>query len=76
MSVSSDKSFFWRIQQRIDNKLFNIGKGKYARLLKLARKPTREEYIKVVDITGLGIILVGLTGFGIYLLLSVVLNIP
>ncbi|NPA74874.1 MAG: protein translocase SEC61 complex subunit gamma [Euryarchaeota archaeon] len=64
------------IQRKIEQKFSRIGKGKYSRILKMSRKPTREEYAKVVTITGLGIIAIGGIGFLIYLLLQVYLKIP
>ncbi len=63
-------------QRKIEQKFSRIGKGKYSRILKMARKPTREEYSKVITITGLGIIAVGGVGFLIYLILQVYLKIP
>jgi protein transport protein SEC61 subunit gamma-like protein len=38
------------------------------RLLQVARKPDRDEYIRVAKITGLGILLIGGLGFLIMLL--------
>ncbi len=38
------------------------------RVLKLARKPRKQEFINVAKITGLGIIVVGLLGFLIKLI--------
>ncbi len=64
------------VQRNIERKFSRIGKGKYSRILKMARKPTRDEYSKVVTITGLGIILVGGVGFAIYMILQVYLKIP
>ena len=64
------------IQRNIEKRFSRIGKGKYSRILKMARKPTRDEYTKVITITGLGIILIGGVGFAIYLILSVYLKIP
>ncbi len=63
-------------QRKIEEKFSRIGKGKYSRIFKMARKPTHDEYMKVVTITGLGIILVGGVGFAIYLILQVYLKIP
>ncbi len=65
-----------KLQRRIERRFSRIGKGKYSRILKMARKPTRDEYSKVITITGLGIILIGGVGFLIYLILSVYLKIP
>lgn len=50
-------------QDRIESKFHNLGKGKYGRILKMARTPTHEEYKKTVAITGLGIIVLGAVGF-------------
>ncbi|MCJ7742109.1 MAG: protein translocase SEC61 complex subunit gamma, partial [Methanoregula sp.] len=36
---------------------------KYMRVLKLARTPTREEFIKIATVAAAGILLVGLIGF-------------
>jgi protein transport protein SEC61 subunit gamma-like protein len=38
------------------------------RVLRVARKPDKTEYLEVVKITGLGIILIGLLGFIIMIL--------
>jgi protein transport protein SEC61 subunit gamma and related proteins len=54
------------VQDGIEDKVRNIGKGRYGRVLKMARKPTNDEYSKIVLITGLGILLIGLLGFTIY----------
>lgn len=56
----------WEIQEKIEEKTRYIGKGKYGRVLKMARKPTPEEYTKTLQITGLGIILLGGIGFLIF----------
>ncbi len=64
------------IQDKIERKVGGIGKGKYSRILRMARKPTREEYIKVILITGFGIALLGFVGFAIYLIMSHYLPIP
>jgi protein transport protein SEC61 subunit gamma-like protein len=37
--------------------------GEWKRVLKLSRKPRRDEYVLTAKITGLGILLVGLIGF-------------
>lgn len=59
-----DKS--WDLQRRIEEKTKHVGKGKYGRVLKMARKPTGEEYLKVTQITAIGLILIGGLGFLIY----------
>jgi protein transport protein SEC61 subunit gamma-like protein len=57
----------WAVQHRIEERQQRIGKGKYGRILKMARKPTNEEYEKTAKITGLGIVLIGALGFIIYI---------
>ncbi len=57
----------WDLQNRIESRRDRIGKGKYGRVLKMARKPTNEEYSKTSKITGLGILLIGGLGFLIFL---------
>lgn len=58
----------WDLQHDLEARQKRIGKGKYGRVLKMARKPTDEEYAKTSKITGAGILLVGGIGFVIYLL--------
>jgi protein transport protein SEC61 subunit gamma-like protein len=67
----SDKTFMeraWDLQNNLEAKRNRIGKGKYGRVLKMARKPTNEEYIKTSKITFLGILLIGGLGFLIFLI--------
>ena len=58
----------WDIQRRIEGRVKNLGKGKYGRVLKMARKPEMDEYVKVLQITSIGLFLIGGLGFLIYLL--------
>lgn len=58
----------WDLQHRLEVRQKRIGKGKYGRVLKMARKPTDEEYVKTSKITGAGILVLGAIGFLIYLL--------
>ncbi|BAB60611.1 protein transport protein sec61 gamma subunit [Thermoplasma volcanium GSS1] len=64
------------IQRNIERKFSSIGKGKYARILRMARKPTRDEYIKVLLITAIGLLIIGGVGFIIYLLMDVYFKLP
>jgi len=59
-------------QNWVEQHIKYFGKGKYGRVLRMARKPDQEEYKKVVMITGLGIIIIGALGFLIYILMSIV----
>jgi len=56
-----------RVQDEFDGRLRNVGHGKYGRILRMARRPTSEEYVKVLEVTWLGAVLIGLTGFAIYI---------
>ena len=59
----------WEVQRRIEERLKRVGKGKYGRILKMARKPTQDEFSKVLIITGLGLLAVGALGFAIYFIM-------
>lgn len=54
------------VQKDIEDKVNRLGKGKYGRVIKMARKPDNEEFITVIEITGLGLALIGALGFLIY----------
>ncbi|HEY9205527.1 MAG TPA: protein translocase SEC61 complex subunit gamma [Candidatus Methanoperedens sp.] len=45
--------------------------SEYLRVLKLTRKPSREEFTVIAKVAGAGILLIGFIGFVIYLLISV-----
>ena len=65
----SDKNLIeraWDLQHDLEARMKRIGKGKYGRVIKMARNPTPEEYRKTSEITGLGILLVGGLGFAIF----------
>lgn len=57
----------WEVQKRIEERAKRLGKGKYGRVLQMARKPTRDEFSKVVQLTALGLLLIGAVGFAMYL---------
>jgi protein transport protein SEC61 subunit gamma and related proteins len=56
-----------RVQDNFDGRLRTVGHGKYGRILRMARRPTQEEYVKVLEVTALGAVLIGSTGFVIYI---------
>ncbi|WP_321431360.1 protein translocase SEC61 complex subunit gamma [uncultured Methanolobus sp.] len=41
----------------------------YLRVLKLTKKPSREEFLTIAKVAGLGILAIGFIGFLIYVLL-------
>jgi protein transport protein SEC61 subunit gamma and related proteins len=59
-----------RVQDEFDGRLRGVGHGKYGRILRMARRPTSEEYVKVLEVTALGAVLIGLTGFALYIFFS------
>jgi protein transport protein SEC61 subunit gamma-like protein len=70
----SNKGFLdkaWDLQHRLEARQQRIGKGKYGRVLKMARKPTNEEYSKTSKITAIGILLIGGLGFLIFLIVTI-----
>ncbi len=42
----------------------------YLRVLKLSKKPSREEFLMISKVAGAGILVVGFLGFVVYLLLT------
>jgi protein transport protein SEC61 subunit gamma and related proteins len=56
-----------RVQDNFDGKLRTFGHGRYGRILRMARRPTSEEYVKVLGVTWLGAIVIGTTGFLLYI---------
>jgi len=56
----------WEIQGRIESRASRIGKGKYARILRMARKPSNEEFNRMTKITAIGLLLVGGVGFFVF----------
>ena len=61
----------WEAQKKIEDKAKHLGKGRYGRVLKMARKPDDEEYVKVLQITGVGLLLIGGLGFLVYWLITI-----
>ena len=49
-------------QQKLEERFKRIGRGQYGRVLRLARKPTHEEFVKSSWVVGIGIGIVGAIG--------------
>jgi protein transport protein SEC61 subunit gamma-like protein len=56
----------WDAQERLEGRMANIGRGKYGRVLRMARKPTPEEFRKAATVAAIGIAVLGFMGFVIY----------
>ncbi len=70
--MNAESSKVTDFQDKVESKFRNIGKGKYGRIIKMARTPTPEEYRNTITITGLGIIVLGAVGFFIMWLMTYV----
>lgn len=67
----SDRTFMdksWDAQRKLEKKIGGIGSGKYARVLKMARKPDAEEVRNTSKIVLIGIGVIGGIGFIMFLL--------
>lgn len=60
----------WEKQDKVEARIKRIGHGRYSRVLKMARKPEHEEFVRASQITGIGIMVIGLVGFLIFLFTS------
>lgn len=60
----------WDAQEKLEGRLANMGKGKYGRVLRMARKPTPEEFRKSSTIAAVGLAVLGALGFVIFYLMS------
>lgn len=60
----------WERQYALEGRLKRIGHGRYSRVVRMARKPEHEEFVRASQITGMGIFAVGLIGFLIYLFMQ------
>ena len=72
--MAEEESMAYELQDEFESKARGFGKGKYGRILKMARTPSKDEYVKTMYITGLGIIAIGAVGFVIWWLMSVLPN--
>jgi len=69
--ANEGESTYEDLQDEFESKARGFGKGKYGRIMKMARTPSKDEYTKTVYITALGIILIGAVGFAIWWLMTV-----
>ena len=69
--AEEDASRFEEFQDDFESKARGFGKGKYGRIMKMARTPSKDEYVKTVYITAAGILLIGFVGFAIWWIMTV-----
>ncbi|MFA5861190.1 MAG: protein translocase SEC61 complex subunit gamma [Candidatus Thermoplasmatota archaeon] len=60
----------WDAQDKLEGRLSYIGKGKYGRVLRMARKPTPDEYRKASIVSAAGLVILGAIGFLVFYLMS------
>ncbi len=60
----------WDVQHRLEQRTRRFGSGRYARVLKMARKPEPDEYRRTATIVAIGLLVIGLIGFLIYLFMD------
>ncbi|MFZ2070868.1 MAG: protein translocase SEC61 complex subunit gamma [Halobacteriota archaeon] len=60
------------IVEKINPEFISKALMEYVRILKLATRPKRDEFIKISKIAGVAMALIGLIGFSIYLLMTVI----
>ena len=60
----------WESQRKIEQKWASLGSGRFARVLRMARKPEPEEFRQSATIVLVGIAVIGGIGFAVYLLLT------
>lgn len=60
----------WTAQERMEQKWTGLGSGRYARVLRMARKPEPEEFRQSSGIVLVGIGLIGGIGFAVFLLMD------
>lgn len=69
----SERTFLdkaWDAQHKVEKKFGGLGKGKYARVLKMARKPEPQEFKHTANIVLIGIAVIGGLGFAILLFMT------
>lgn len=64
----------WEQQEKLERKWAGIGSGRFARVLRMARKPEPEEFRQSATIVLVGIAVIGGIGFAVYLLMNWILK--
>ena len=53
----------WQAQEKLERRWDRLGKGRFARVLKMARKPEPEEFRQSATVVLVGIAVIGFIGF-------------
>ena len=61
VGVEEDTVQGW--QDGIEGRIKGLQTGSYARILKMARKPSKQEFRQTVIVCGIGMLVLGLIGF-------------
>ena len=61
VGVVEDTEQGW--QDGIEGRIKGLQTGSYARILKMARKPSKQEFRQTVIVCGIGMLVLGLIGF-------------
>lgn len=64
----------WAVQHRIERRFESVGRGRIARVLRMARKPEPEEFRQSALIVLVGIAVIGGIGFSVYLVMTTLLR--
>ena len=73
---SSNRSFEEKVQVRQDQFetwVRSFGKGSWARIIRMARKPTKMEFRQTIWVCGIGMFILGFIGFIILVAMDTVL---
>ena len=57
-------------QDEIEGRVRGLQTGSYARILKMARKPSKQEFRQTVIVCGIGMFVLGAIGFGMLWLMD------
>ena len=57
-------------QDDIESRVRSLQTGSYARILKMARKPTKVQFRQTMIVCGIGMFILGLFGFGVQTMMN------
>ena len=72
-SDSNSQSFEDKVQDKqdwIESQFRKVSRGSWARILRMARKPTPQEFKQTVIICGIGLFVLGAIGFAMLVLMD------